>query len=446
MNKNEFPEIKISFEIESLGPIRDSKVHFKPFLIFSGESNTGKSYAAIAIYYLFFMLNNEKLISESTSGFFDKNQLADELNKNETVRRVIPYNFGSELERVFNKNIDQFVAYMLGYDDLSCKIKLKVTIPESEITYMITKDPTFGDHIGITAKANIGKNYSISTNRTFGGPTGDLKYLINYSYTSLCNKLLFGNNEIKAFFLPPARGAFSGLAPSMLKNFSSIGIYNEFLEGIDSVRFRKFDTDNNKEQKKFINPLLEKLLNGKIKVERDNVSYAVAGSDTEIPLSAASSSVKELFPLYLLLNRLPIDGFSLCIEEPEAHLHPELQRSTAQVLSYIVNNGSLIQATTHSDFFINQVNNLLKLHFLKIKNREKFFKILKQTGIEEEFVLDPQKPGAYYFEKNKDSETIQIKALEITEKGIPMSSFNAVYDRSVKETRDLREALIDDEE
>jgi hypothetical protein len=69
----------------------------------------------------------------------------------------------------------------------------------------------------------------------------------------------------------------------------------------------------------------------------------------------------------------------------------------------------LIQATTHSDFFINGINNLLKLHFLKNKDHNKFLAALKQTGIREEFVLDPHNVGAYYFEKVKDGDTVQVK-------------------------------------
>jgi predicted ATPase len=231
----------------------------------------------------------------------------------------------------------------------------------------------------------------------------------------------------------------------MWKKFSGIGMYNEFLEGIDSVRFSNFETyDEIEEQKKIVIPLLEKLLNGKIKVETDNVTYMIAGSDHEIPLTAGSSSVKELFPLYLLLNRVLIDRISICIEEPEAHLHPELQRSVAMLLSYIINQDGFVQVTTHSDFFVNQVNNLLKLHFIKNKEPDRFLEALKETGIREEFVLDPEDVGAYYFEKVKAD--VYARKLVASENGMPMESFKHTYDQSGKETRYLREVLTDHEE
>jgi predicted ATPase len=141
---------------------------------------------------------------------------------------------------------------------------------------------------------------------------------------------------------------------------------------------------------------------------------------------------------------VPIDEISICIEEPEAHLHPELQRSAALLLSYIVNQGGFIQVTTHSDFFVNQVNNLLKLHFIKIKEPNQFKTALKETGIREEFVLDPDDIGAYYFEKIKDY--VQARKLEVSENGMTPDSFKRAYEQSVKETRNLREALADHEE
>jgi predicted ATPase len=449
MNDREFPDGKIRFEIEALGPIRDSIVDFKPFLLFSGESNTGKSYAAMAVYYLFFMLDNEKIISELTSRLFDIEKIESDLKTKKEVELKLSTEFMDELQRLYNDNINRFMAYMLGYDNFSCKVKLTLEIPqisESKI-YISLKKMKDGKYFLEEELDSSIYNWNLSIPLTVNSKKFDIDIENDFKYfvRGLYIRIIFDKRYPNRFLLPPARGAFSGLTSSMWKKFSGIGMYNEFLEGIDSVRFSDFETyEEIEEQKKIVIPLLEKLLNGKIKVERDNVTYMISGSDHEIPLTAGSSSVKELFPLYLLLNRVLIDRLSICIEEPEAHLHPELQRSAALLLSYIVNQGGFVQVTTHSDFFVNQVNNLLKLHFIKNKDNDRFLEALKQTGIREAFVLDPEDVGAYYFEKVKDG--VHTRKLVASENGMPMESFKHTYDQSGKETRYLREVLTDHEE
>jgi predicted ATPase len=449
MSDIEFPDGKIRFEIEALGPIRDSTVDFKPFLLFSGESNTGKSYMALAVYYLFFMLDNEKIIEELTSKLFDIKKIENDLKTKKEVELKLSTAMMDELQRLYNDNINRFMAYMLGYDNFSCKVKLTLEIPQisgSKI-YISLKKVKDGKYFLEEELDSPIYNWNLSLPLNVNSKKFDIDIKDDFKYfvRGLCIRIIFDKSYHNRFLLPPARGAFSGLTSSMWKKFSGIGMYNEFLEGIDSVRFSNFETyDEIEEQKKIVIPLLEKLLNGKIKVETDNVTYMIAGSDHEIPLTAGSSSVKELFPLYLLLNRVLIDRISICIEEPEAHLHPELQRSVAMLLSYIINQDGFVQVTTHSDFFVNQVNNLLKLHFIKNKEPDRFLEALKETGIREEFVLDPEDVGAYYFEKVKAD--VYARKLVASENGMPMESFKHTYDQSGKETRYLREVLTDHEE
>ena len=87
-------------------------------------------------------------------------------------------------------------------------------------------------------------------------------------------------------------------------------------------------------------------------------------SEGRFPMARASSMLSELAPLLLVLKspRLYVDH--LTIDEPEAHLHPEMQVRVASFLAALVNQGMGIVLTTHSDFFVAQFNNMIRLHEL----------------------------------------------------------------------------------
>ena len=61
------PGEKIKIYIEELGPIRDSVIELKPFMIFSGESGMGKSYTVLLVHYIYRILCNAAL-----SSFFEE--------------------------------------------------------------------------------------------------------------------------------------------------------------------------------------------------------------------------------------------------------------------------------------------------------------------------------------------------------------------------------------
>ena len=86
-------------------------------------------------------------------------------------------------------------------------------------------------------------------------------------------------------------------------------------------------------------------------------------SEGRFPMARASSMLSELAPLLLLLKS-PLNVDHLTIDEPEAHLHPEMQVRVASFLAKLVNEGMQIVLTTHSDFFVSQFNNMIRLHEL----------------------------------------------------------------------------------
>ena len=99
--------------------------------------------------------------------------------------------------------------------------------------------------------------------------------------------------------------------------------------------------------------------------------------------------VTELTPVVLYLRYLVSPGDMLIIEEPEAHLHPGMQTVLAREIARLIHSGVRVIMTTHSEWFLEQIGNLVRLSSLPENRRE---------GIEgADVALRPQDVGAWLF-------------------------------------------------
>jgi predicted ATPase len=73
----------------------------------------------------------------------------------------------------------------------------------------------------------------------------------------------------------------------------------------------------------------------------------------------AASMIKELAPIYLIVQELIKPSDFLIIEEPESHLHPGAQITFAYILSRLVQNGVNVLFTTHSDLLLREIGHIV---------------------------------------------------------------------------------------
>jgi hypothetical protein len=102
-------------------------------------------------------------------------------------------------------------------------------------------------------------------------------------------------------------------------------------------------------------------------------------ADCKLPISVASSMVKELSSLVLYLRYLAEPGEMLVIDEPEMNLHPEAQAKMIEFLALLVNSGLKVLITTHSPYIVDHLTNLIKAHKSDDPERLRELFYLKQS-------------------------------------------------------------------
>jgi hypothetical protein len=172
--------------------------------------------------------------------------------------------------------------------------------------------------------------------------------------------------------------------------------------------------------------LLEGGLDGRIElvsgaVGINDYTYHPTGS-ANLRLPLTSSLVTELAPIVLVLRHM--SGFPiLVLEEPEAHLHPKLQRRLAQVIVRLVRKGLYVWITTHSENFCQQINDFMKIG--AVPDRAKLAADMQKAlgySYDEQDYLTPDDVAGYEF-VNQGEHSV-VRELSKHPDGLVMPTFN----------------------
>ena len=118
----------------------------------------------------------------------------------------------------------------------------------------------------------------------------------------------------------------------------------------------------------------------------------------DIPLHLASSSARGLSDLYFYLrHRASPWNHLLIIDEPESHLDTFNQIRLARNLAHFVRSGIKVLVTTHSDYLIKEINNLVMLGHLDGRRNKR---LPRELGYKADDRLDIDSVRAYVAEGN----------------------------------------------
>ncbi len=128
----------------------------------------------------------------------------------------------------------------------------------------------------------------------------------------------------------------------------------------------------------------------------------------------------------------------MIIEEPESHLHPEAQRGIAKTIVRLVRSGVRVVVTTHSDYFLEQLGNHVRLSKLTKAKRDKF-------PDSQNLFLEENEIGAYVFNQQKKGGTVVERLNFDPESGLSPDDHNKVSSNLYNETIEILDQMEDNE-
>lgn len=420
---------RIKVKINKLGRVANSSIEIAPMMIFSGESGMGKSYLALLSHYFYDVLILSDRVKRLESLFveygFDYNEMVKGFHDTGVALTISK----QQLEQWMAKDAISYLRFMLNAPKLDGDIE--VMLPSSVPAKMPIQ---YG-----MAKAGLVNSESREVVLTMGqigfrvtqSAINDVTPFASIFSAYLTERLYGHIYAIRSTFnMPPSRG------PVLSENVTgNSGMYKDFIADVNDM---SNVLPNNQQEPQDLMEQLHAIMEGEVQKEDGKYVYLTEG--VHMPISAAASSIREIAPLQLLASKVIMGQTAILIEEPEAHLHPNKQRMMADVVGCIHKTGAYVHLTTHSDYFLRRINELILFQrYADSHSEEEVTKLSERTGISTSFSIDGKKTVAYLVERQDDGSSKVVE--QNLKNGVPFTSFSDAVRESMRVEDILEEAM-----
>ena len=457
----------VHIKVQNFGPIEQAEVDLRPLTVFVGESNTGKTYLAELIYTLYnsfggfarfpwshhavldlgLMMQDlrtpkdpeiiKALKKLNTNGlplkFSDlplgtreglQSNLKDSKVFSEQLRRCFGRESVSELIRFTGDSCNEMKILMRVSEENQSLWSVNMQVSESDITIdgcidggMVICPEDVGEDEG-----TLGVEYLETQLRQDSQETTQIYYLPATRRSIMQNYAAVGESFIE-------------LSSSDVDVLSLSAMETDFLRQIISYKEHNGYTD---EMIRISKTLAEELICGELEIKRAasgrplEFLYRPHQEQKALRLSQSSSMVSELAPLVLFLRGIVQPGDLLIIEEPEAHLHPGAQAKIAHILARLIRAGVRVVITTHSEWLLQEIGNLI---------REGELKKLAKNRAEPESWMAKEEVGAWWFHSDKPVAEIPFDRIE----GVEPQDYYDIADKLYNSFVRLEQQFLDEE-
>lgn len=350
-----------SLKIQNFCGLNNARLELAPINLFIGPQATGKSVAAKLVYYFREAISGLRTFAHA-----------------QTEWKVVREKLSERLANYFGVDEVGATSFALDYEICDCTLRVhrgdsihaKIKFDASEFF-----SDTYAELLALSRGANISGEASEEPAQA------DMAALLAQRFSELVTPVLGGAATYEQLFVPAARASLALLPTQLLGQIAGrkdldvwMPKFADLLSGTRNTLKRlgfygeKPTLGNERTEKlvsqyrKSIQPVL------RAEVEFDGEAERLRLDDGRvISMLRASSGQQESLPLLLVLGRFTalhhVEGRSVFIEEPEAHLWPGAQRQIMHLLAEMFHRRQdqmQLLLTTHSPYVLSTVNNLLE--------------------------------------------------------------------------------------
>lgn len=429
--------------LSNLGPIKESKtsIELKPLTIFMGDNSSGKTLVASiffhqikVIHYLKNMLNDEKILKSELLEIDPLKNLKEKIIKKVNLdESEASYDFilnefsDSEYQEIFQlqTNLMNMITGHIIKKDYKSIFRKK-----TKVTFEFNLKESYENEIKINISDENVK--IIIDKKTLTVEKDNLESLaiktIVFWFKTYISKLYSEEYYTELAYIPAARTGLIKAYNALVDSKTSEKSYERF----DFTVVEKFFVSQLLYRKKTVENIvvdyIEKFIfNGKVNLENDE-KFSLLVKKKNIDSKLFSSTLTEILPLIIFLKKGFIKkGSFLVIEEPEAHLSFKNQELILNVIIKLIQNKTKVLLTTHSEYLIYTLNNLIKLNTIKNKlgkvntkdltnDEKKLHKKLVEKVKNKEYI-NHESINVYNFKYLRNNKSI-IEKVDISKLGI----------------------------
>lgn len=481
----------MKFEFGNLGPISQATLELGDLTVISGRNNTGKTYMAYALYGFMrkfdsvsmrppvsevfdsiFLEKASKSTYDMETHLYENEQIEWNTDSDELAEQQARLIHSVSQEYSKSELFSVFAAPEGLFEDASLETEFEVEIPsdfyasieivENRELYLRYDGSTVGFELldsGLESEGNgeddpddwivnfedeirglysyllLGGVFESNFSPTiFSSARHTIPMFVNeldYARSQWFQARIRERRRGKSVEKPEGREMTRGIANYALPVHDNINLFR----GIPARAER-----SEKSPRGPISTEVERMMRGRYSSADGELRFTSSDEDElsfDIPLFLASSSAWEMSSLYfyLMFHKRNVRNHFLIIDEPESHLDTANQIRLTRILARLVNSGAKVLITTHSDYIVREINNLIMLS----SSLEGGDRIRRKLGYAKDDELRLEQVQAYVAEDGRLRECRKDRF------GIEMPVFDQTIDELNERSEELASQILMEE-